>query len=337
MSGGVDSACAALRLKSQGHEVEGITGRFWGGTGASLSQDAEAAPEICRVLGIPHRFVDLRSEFGRAVVDPFISAYARGVTPNPCAWCNRDVKLGKLADLARDRGFDFVATGHYARLAEVDGRITLCEPLDKRKSQLYFLALVDPRMLEFLMLPLGDCRKDDVKRLVKDAGLPARTRDSQDLCFVAGKRYHDFLSRRVQQPGTGKVLDVDGRALGTHRGHTAYTVGQRFGIRGRRYYVLEKRPERNEIVVGKKEMALKTAITASLISLFLPLSDDDATVLSVRYRYNSPPVQAKIVLNGRKRIEAMTAAPCFAPAPGQILAGYKKGCLVFGGIIESAG
>jgi tRNA-specific 2-thiouridylase len=335
LSGGVDSAFAALHLTSQGHDVEGFTAVLYEEDPAS-SEDLAAARGICGGLAIPHSVVDLRDEFKRCVVDPFISAYADGVTPNPCAWCNRDVKLGILARLVLERGFHSVATGHYARVARIEGRMTLCEPLDKDRSQVYFLSLVDPDALGSLMLPLGDFRKADVRMAVGDAGLPARGRDSQDLCFVAGGNYHDFLKIGGGQPGVGRVLDTDGNVVAGHRGHTAYTVGQRFGFRGRRFYVLEKRPLTNEVVIGRREEALKTRITATRVNYFQPRGFMERDGLCVRYRYNSDPVGAAVSEAGPNQISVITDQPCFAPAPGQVLAGYINGCLVFGGVIESA-
>lgn len=335
LSGGVDSAFAALHLTAEGHGVEGFTAVLYEEDPA-CSEDLAAAREICHELAIPHSLLDLRDEFKRYVVDDFISAYAEGVTPNPCAWCNREIKLGVLARTVLDRGFESVATGHYARVGRVEGRMTLCEPLDRDRSQVYFLCLVDPDALGYLTFPLGEFRKADVRHAVEDAGLPTRVRDSQDLCFVAGAGYHDFLAMGGGQPGEGKVLDTEGNAVATHRGHTAYTVGQRFGLKGRRFYVLEKRPLTNEVVIGRREEALKTKITATRINYFQPPGTLERDGLCVRYRYNSDPVRAAVSDVGPEEISVVTDRPCFAPAPGQVLAGYINGCLVFGGIIKSA-
>jgi tRNA-specific 2-thiouridylase len=336
LSGGIDSAFAAMSLSEKGHQVECYTARLCGNGPPMPSEDISAAREVCRVLNIPHTVVDLRDEFRHQVIGPFVSAYSEGTTPNPCAWCNRRIKLGELVRLVKARGFDFVATGHYARLRRVEGTTTICEPVDRRKSQVYFLSLVEPRVLEFLMLPLGEFRKADVKRLVRDAGLPTRVRDSQDLCFAATGSYRDFVSSPEGQASQGAVLDTEGNVVGTHKGHTAFTLGQRFGFRGRRWYVLEKRAEDNTIVIGERRLALKTKITAATISLFLPFSGAGSGGDRVRYRYNSPSVGAKITDIGGGKITVVTEEPCFAPAPGQVVAGYREDCLVFGGIIECA-
>jgi tRNA-specific 2-thiouridylase len=336
MSGGVDSAFAALHLKRQGHLVEGFTGVFHDEGPVASSDDAASAYEVCRALRIPHASIDLRSDFKRCVVDSFVEAYTAGRTPNPCAWCNRDIKLGKLARLVLDRGSEFVATGHYARQAVVQGRKTLCRALDRRRSQVYFLAIIDPGILPHLILPAGDFKKEEVRRAVRNAGLPTHDRESQDLCFMGGRTYHTLLHLRGRDGEPGRVLDSKGNVVGTHRGHTAYTPGQRFGLRGRRLYVLEKRPGTNIIVIGERQEAFKTQITATVVSHFLPLVGNVSSRLCIRYRYNSPPVGARILETGSESVTVSTDEPCFAPARGQILAGFRDECLVFGGVILSA-
>jgi tRNA-specific 2-thiouridylase len=331
VSGGVDSAGAALLLKRLGHDVEGFTARFLDAEGVAPEG---AAREICHALGIPHTIIDLRSEFRREVLRPFASGYIAGKTPNPCAGCNRDIKLGILAALLRGRGFEFVATGHYARVVDIAGRDTLCEPADRDKSQVYFLSLVKPEVLGFLLLPLGEYRKGEVRGLIDEAGVPDVGRDSQDLCFVKGTRYHDVLRREGYVFEPGDVLDTAGNVIGTHRGHAAYTPGQRFGSRGRRRYVIEKHAGTNTIVVGERHQALRSDITVGQINWFQPLPGGHQEGLMVRHRYNAAPVGARIepVEDGRLRVT--TTQPCFAPAPGQVLAGYVGDCLTFGGIIE---
>jgi tRNA-specific 2-thiouridylase len=324
-----------LLLKEAGHRVEGITARLWDAQGRSASESTTAARRICRFLHIHHEVVDLREDFERYVLGPFASAYLGGDTPNPCAYCNRDVKLGMLSEVARERDFDCVATGHYAKLGEVRGRITLCEPLDTRKSQVYFLALVNPEILGSLMFPLSVRRKDDVERLGREVGLPARNRESQDLCFVSGRSYYEFLKNRGYVPRPGDVVDTEGNVVGTHKGHAAYTPGQRLGIRGKRYYVVEKHPGSNTIVIGERPQVQRMSITAAGLNLFLPLTSEGSGRLKIRYRYNSPLVGAEITENGEDRITVVTDEPCFAPAPGQVLAGYRDDYLVFGAVIES--
>jgi tRNA-specific 2-thiouridylase len=337
MSGGVDSSGAALLLKQRGLQVTGLTARMWGSHSDSAGEEAiQRAGDVCAILGMRHIVVDVASDFQRCVVEPFAKSYLNGKTPNPCAWCNREIKLGKMAAWALGSGFDSLATGHYAALGWVGGRCVLCEPLDRRKSQVYFLSLTRPQILSRLEFPLQLHRKDAVRKMVESRGLPVRSEDSQDLCFVTSGRYHELLERRAGAPGPGQILDIEGQVVGTHRGHYAYTVGQRLGLRGRRYYVVEKRPDKNQIVIAERGRAVKHRIMVANLNWFLPPEAIEGQHLLVKFRYNSAPVRARAIATGTERATFLAEEPCFAPAPGQILAGCRDDCLVCGGIIESA-
>jgi tRNA-specific 2-thiouridylase len=280
--------------------------------------------------------LDLTETFERFVVGPFVESYMAGLTPNPCAECNREVKLGHLLGRLARAGFERVATGHYASISRREGRPLLSEPRDRDKSQIYFLALVRPEVLGSLVFPIKDLGKAEVSDRVKDLGLPARSGESQDLCFAGPGGYDRLLSRRALDPGPGDVLDTSERVIGTHRGHQAYTIGQRFGLEGKRYYVIEKRAGANQIVIGERRQAMMSRISAAGLNLFMPLELIGQSGLRVKYRYNSPAVGARIIEASRGRLTVSTEEACFAPAPGQILAGYDGDCLVFGGIIDSA-
>jgi tRNA-specific 2-thiouridylase len=336
MSGGVDSSGAAALITQQGYDVTGITARMTGPSSAGYGdEDIYRAQRVCHVLGISHVVLDLSRDFDRSVLRPFIDAYLRGATPNPCAVCNREIKLGKILGLAVRSGFDRVASGHYARIGRIAGRPVLCEPADERKSQVYFLALVRPEVLEHIEFPLEHIEKRRVREIAAGLGVPVREGESQDLCFVPSGGYRRLIADRSGGLWEGDVLDSDGNVVGKHRGHYAYTVGQRFGLSGKRYYVIEKRAGSNEIVVAERERALKHEITVAHGNFFVPLESVAGGELTIKYRYNSPRVPARIVRAG-DRIVFRTAEPCFAPAPGQILACYWRDCVVFGGIIESA-
>jgi tRNA-specific 2-thiouridylase len=192
-------------------------------------------------------------------------------------------------------------------------------------------------VLDRLVFPLGDRTKDEARALLEARGLPARTRDSQDLCFVTGGRYAEALGREIAGiaggGAGGRILDTEGNVVGTHRGHFAYTIGQRLGHHGRRSYVLKKRPDTNEVVVGDREMALAGRIEAGDANWFLdPAEFPDETVW-VKFRYNSPAVRARLAETARGRFAVLTDEPCFAPAPGQVLACYRDGFLLGGGVI----
>jgi tRNA-specific 2-thiouridylase len=334
LSGGIDSSGAALLLSRSGHEVWGITADWAGGVGGG--EDLYRAGRVCHKLGIPHLVLDLRADFDRFVVRPFIEVYLQGLTPNPCAHCNREVKLGRLLGMVVRLGFGRVATGHYAGLGRLHGYPVICEPVDRAKSQTYFLSLVRPEILDVIDFPVATYSKQETTKMVAEAGLPARQRESQDLCFITSGRHQELLRDESGGIGDGDVLDLRGRVVGRHRGHFAYTVGQRLGAEGERRYVIEKRPESNQIVVAERQKAFRRKITANHLNCFIPMERIAHERLLVKYRYNTPAVGASIVKGGCDRITLEAETPCFAPAPGQVLAAYLGDCLVFGGIIEAA-
>lgn len=336
MSGGVDSSAAAVLLKQAGHEIVGLTARLAPSSSRCCdTEDLYRAQRICHRLDVPHITLDLQHEFDSRVVTPFVSSYFDGLTPNPCAHCNREIKLGRILGLAVRSGFDLVATGHYAAMKVLHDRRVICEPRDRRKSQTYFLALVKPVALERIVFPLERLEKEDVRRVVLGMNLPLRDGESQDLCFIPSKGYHRILEERWDGPASGNVLDTEGNVVGTHRGHYAYTIGQRLGRRGRRYYVIEKRAETNEIVVADREQTLRNRVAARDVNWFMPVGLIRDKGLRIKYRYNSPAVPGRIEAAEGGSLVVATDEPCFAPAPGQILACYLDDCLACGGIIAS--
>jgi tRNA-specific 2-thiouridylase len=338
MSGGVDSSVAALLLARAGHEVIGVTARMWRDASRCCGDDDVYRSErVCHKLGARHVVLDVTARFDQQVVGYFRSSYLAGLTPNPCAVCNRDIKFGALVDAALKLGCEQVASGHYARLARVGEDTALAEPADRRKSQVYFLALVPGQVLARLVFPLENLLKRDVVELARDAGLPMRPTESQDLCFVASGKHRDFLEESPAAPGPGKVLDTGGRVVGEHRGHYAYTVGQRFGLAGRRLYVISKNAAANEVVIGERARALARRIRAGSVNFFLESEARPGSVVSVKYRYNSPPAAARVTGVAGGCLEVLLDEPCFAPAPGQVLACYRDDHLVCAGVIEWAG
>src|SRR3954468_407516 len=235
MSGGVDSAVALLRA---GPKAVGVTLRLWIDPAAPDSERACCSPEAviaaretCHARGLPHVTLDLREEFRRAVVTPFIRGFARGETPNPCIRCNGGFRFAELLAFARRAGADRLATGHYARIAEHDGRLLLARAADPAKDQSYMLAQLDPRHLERLWFPLGEQSKDKTRADAAAAGLEVATRaDSQEACFLAGDDYRTFLTRHGFAPRDGGVVDEQGRELARHDGYWRFTPGQRKGL-----------------------------------------------------------------------------------------------------------
>src|SRR5215218_305260 len=267
MSGGVDSAVALLRA---GPRAIGVTLRLWldpegpDAERACCSPEAVvAARETCHALGLPHVTLDLREEFRRAVVDPFVRAYARGETPNPCIRCNGSFRFAELLAFARRVGAARLATGHYARARVHRGRLLLARAADTAKDQTYMLGRLDPRFLDRIWFPIGDQTKDETRREAAAAGLAAAgRRESQEACFLAGDDYRAFLERRGLAAADGPVVDQEGRELGRHDGHWRFTPGQRRGLgvsAAEPLYALRTIAGSNTVVVGPREaLAVRT-------------------------------------------------------------------------------
>src|SRR5262245_4730279 len=296
MSGGVDSAVALLRSLPN---AVGVTLRLWldpegpDAERACCSPDAViAARETCHALGIPHVTLDLREEFRRAVVDPFVRGYANGETPNPCMRCNGAFRFGRLLAFARRAGADVLATGHYARIVEHRGRRLLARAADPQKDQSYMLARLDPAKLDRIAFPLGDQTKADTRAEAERAGLAvARRGESQEACFLAGDDYRAFLERRGLEPTEGAIVDEDGRELGRHAGHWRYTPGQRkgLGVAARQpLYALRSDARTNTVVVGPRTSLARTTVDA-VGRLYVPVERAD-----VKLRYRSEPVPARV-------------------------------------------
>src|SRR5690348_16316690 len=252
VSGGVDSAVALLRA---GKNAIGVTLRLWLDPQGPNAERACCSPEAviaaratCHRLGIPHVTLDLREEFRRAVVEPFVRGYAAGETPNPCIRCNGSFRFAELLAFAERAGAERLATGHYARIVERDGRLLLARAADERKDQSYMLGRLDPRFLERLWFPLGEQGKDETRAEAAAAGLEAAGRaESQEACFLAGGDYRDFLARHGLASEEGPVLDEQGNELGRHAGFWRFTPGQRKGLgvaAGEPLYALRSDPAR---------------------------------------------------------------------------------------------
>src|SRR4051812_21155760 len=271
MSGGVDSAVALLRA---GLGAIGVTLRLWIDPAAPDSERACCSPEAvvqaratCHGLGLPHVTLDLRDEFRRAVVAPFVRGYARGETPNPCTRCNGGFRFGALLAFAHRAGAARLATGHYARIARHRDRLLLARAADAEKDQSYMLARLDPRRLERIWFPLADACKEDVRAEAERAGLAvARRAESQEACFLAGDDYRRFLERRGLPARDGAVVDEHGRELGRHAGHWRFTPGQRRGLgvaAGERLFALRTDPRTNTVVVGPRESLARTRVSVT--------------------------------------------------------------------------
>lgn len=336
LSGGVDSSVAAALLVDQGHEVVGFTLKVWDTSRCCSVEDVDDARRVARHLGIPFYVLDAHDEFEREVVVPFVDAYGRGLTPNPCVWCNRRIKFRWL--LARTRALDCeaLATGHYARLDGAPGERRLRRGLDPTKDQSYFLVPEAAGDLDRVLFPLGELTKAEVRVAAQDRGLlVAAKAESQDACFVAGGDLASFLATRLgPRAAPGDVVDQEGRVLGRHRGIHAYTVGQRkgLGIAGAApLYVVKKDAERNELVLGPRSAVVVLAVAVSDLVWLAPLPPVfDA---GVQIRSTAAAVPCRVVTQvDRARVAFLT--PQFGAAPGQFAAFYAGDLVLGGGWLE---
>jgi tRNA-specific 2-thiouridylase len=342
MSGGVDSAVALLAARDAGLEPVGVTLRLWtdpagpDGERVCCSPAAVvAARETCHGLGLPHVTLDLRAEFRRAVVTPFVAGYARGETPNPCIRCNGSFRFAELRALAGRIGADRVATGHYARIVRRGGRLLLARGADPEKDQSYMLARLDPRHLDRLWFPLGERTKADVRAEARAAGLAAAARpESQEACFLAGDDYRSFLTRHGLTAADGPILHEDGRELGRHAGYWRFTPGQRRGVgvaAGEPLYALRTDAAANTVVVGPKTSLGRTTVRVRSGRLHLPVGRADA-----KLRYRSPAAPARVEPRARG-FRLVLDEPAFGVAAGQAAVLYDGDVVVGSGLIASAG
>ncbi len=337
MSGGVDSAVALLR---SGPKAIGVTLRLWLDPDGPDAERACCSPEAvlaarrtCHELGLPHVTLDLREEFRRAVVEPFVRGYARGETPNPCIGCNGSFRFAELLAFAKRAGAATLATGHYARIAEHRGLLLLARAADAGKDQTYMLARLDPRFLERIRFPLGAQSKDDTRAEAAAAGLDAARRaESQEACFLAGDDYRTFLARHGLRSRPGQLVGEDGASLGEHDGFWRFTPGQRRGIgisAPEPLYVLGSEPGTNRVVVGPKASLARTRVTARG-RLYA-----DAARADVKLRYRSPVVGAEVERTERG-FRLRLDRPAHGVAKGQAAVLYEGDAVVGAGLVTSA-
>lgn len=343
MSGGVDSSAAAALLKAQGHEVIGITLRLWAPSewndgdkfGSCCSpRDIADAKDVCRKLDIPHYTMNMEDKFREAVVDDFVAEYETGRTPNPCVRCNAFVKFDTLLKYALIMNADFLATGHYAR-AE-GGR--LFKAKDAAKDQSYFLYMLGQRELPRLMFPLGNFTKEEVRRAAEDASLPnAGKPDSQDVCFLEGRDYREFIRDRMSAGAKkGLIKTMDGKVIGEHAGLPFYTIGQRGGLgvaTGERTYVINKETESNTLVVGGAEETLVSSCRLKSVR-WCSGSAPDTIRASVKIRYRHPGALAQISSLSSEEARIDFEVPQASAAPGQSAVFYDEDEALGGGIID---
>lgn len=335
MSGGVDSAVAALLLQREGFAVQGITMQL-----LERQQSAADAKAVAAVLGIPLALVDLRREFWREVVEPFGSAYAGGKTPNPCIDCNRWLKFDKMAELAATLGCPALATGHYAAREwdAASGRWLLCRAADLGKDQSYFLYVISQQQLAHTHFPLAHLNKEQIRAIAAEAKLPvAEKKDSQDICFIPDGDYVKFLQEGlgIALP-KGDFVSPDGIVLGQHEGQHRYTLGQRRGLGiavGSRIFVVEKRPRQNQIVLGEESLLYSDRMLltdCNWVSIAPPTGDRR---IHCKARYRQEPAAATLHPLDEHRAVIQFDTPQRAITVGQAGVCYEGNILLGGGTI----
>ncbi|MCD7883705.1 MAG: tRNA 2-thiouridine(34) synthase MnmA [Lachnospiraceae bacterium] len=346
MSGGVDSSVAAYLLKEAGYEVIGVTMQIWpkeadeeasakgGCCGLSAAEDAA---RVASMLQIPHYVMNFREEFRKNVIDYFIDEYLAGRTPNPCIACNRYVKWESLLRRSLQIGADSIATGHYARVEHLpNGRYAIRSSVTKGKDQTYALYNLTQEQLSHTLMPVGAYDKPQIRRIAEAVGLPvAHKPDSQEICFVPDDDYAGFIEKNSSRPvpPPGNFVTADGEILGTHRGITHYTIGQRRGLRlalGYPAFVTEIRPETNEVVIGTADEVFRDRLTCNRLNFMSVPDIPDGTRVLAKIRYSHPGAFATVHRLEEDRAEVIFDEPVRAVTPGQAVVFYD-GDLVMGG------
>lgn len=345
MSGGVDSAGAALLLQQQGYEVSGVTLRLHpykdrpGLCGSA--DDIETARAVAAAIGIPHTVLDLSELFQQKVMDKFVSEYVHGHTPNPCIDCNREIKFGALLDWALEHGADAIATGHYAQVTfdDTSGRWCLLRGKDRRKDQSYVLYQLTQHQLAHLLLPVGDYEKPALRALAAQAGLTnADKADSQDICFVPDGDYMAFLqSYGGVEPVPGDFVDESGRILGRHKGLERYTTGQRKGLgvsAGEPVYVLRKNLDAGTVVLGPNSALFTRELIADQVN-WISIPELTAPIrVTAKTRYSQTESAATVEPLSDGRIRVVFDEPQRAITAGQAVVLYNDEVVVGGGTIQ---
>lgn len=334
LSGGADSLLSLILLREAGAQVLALHGLFL--PDQDKDPGLEDLQKLCAQLKIKLHCLDLRQEFEKLVITPFVQAYTQGLTPNPCALCNPAIKFGLLLDQAKALGAQALATGHYARLEQTDQGPLLFRGLDRAKDQSYFLACVPRTRFEYIQFPLATWTKDQVQKALAQWNLilPPKP-ESQEICFIPGN-YRDFLSTRRTQPAPpGPIVLQDGTMLGEHQGLTNYTWGQRKGL-GIAYeeplYVLGKDKEKNRLIVGPKSATMTTKCYTGPPNFLVPQEQWPQEIL-VQTIYRQQPVPARIKIH-ESGLSIKFTQPHPLPAPGQVAALYSlQGQVLAGAII----
>lgn len=350
MSGGTDSSVAALLLKDQGYEIEGMTFRSYN----SISKGCmEKETDCCSVdsifeakrladdLGFDHQILDIREYFDNTIINNFITEYMSGLTPNPCVLCNKTIKWGKMIEQADILGCDFLATGHYAQIINENGRYFLRKGKDESKDQTYFLWTLTQENLARTIFPLGTLQKSEVREIARLHNYEkiANKKESQEICFIPGDDYREFLKERIpnidKKPGSGNFIDMNGKIIGTHKGFPFYTIGQRKGLEiamGYPVYVSKIDAETNTITLGERHDLLQNEVLIKDINMMKYAEINGEMEAICKIRYNNKGEKCKIRQLG-EMIKIVFDEPISAITPGQSAVVYEDNDIICGGII----
>ena len=333
ISGGVDSAAAAILLKERGYNVRGVTLRLKPGNLAD--KDIEDAQAVADTLNIPLDVLDMREEF-KKVTDYFCNEYLEGRTPNPCVMCNPNVKLGKLLEHTLSQGGDLLATGHYANIVKGENDVYYIKRNPSSKDQSYFLCGLNQHILSHVIFPIADLSKPEIRQLASDNNIPvAEKKDSQEVCFIPDNDYISFIEREFNPKATpGDFLSSSGEKLGTHSGIYKYTIGQRKGLGafGKPMYVLSIDSKNNAVIIGDNNELFKEEIYIKDINFLSGNAPSNEFQCEVKIRCAARPARATLTLSGDMG-KIVFQEPQRAAAPGQTAAIYIDDILIGGGTI----
>ena len=346
MSGGIDSAVAALLTKNKGFECIGATLRLVCSSVFGLpaendekvENDIADAKKVAKRLDMVHKAYDAVDEFKKCVADYFVTAYEKGLTPNPCVVCNKLIKFGLLLDIAKENECDYIVTGHYARIEEKDGRFLLKKAVDETKDQSYFLYTLSQYQLAHSLFPLGEMTKEEARLLAEENGfVNARKRDSQDICFVPDGEYVNIIEHLTGKSyPEGEFISLDGKCLGTHKGIIRYTVGQRKGLGislSKPAYVVEKNVTDNTVVLGDNEDLFTDTLRTESFNWIMFDTPQSKIRAKVKIRYNHKAQWATVTALNNGGVEIKFDEPQRAIAKGQSAVAYDGEYVIGGGII----